>query len=189
MFQIAEFAKIFIALVLIMDPFTSLPVFIALTRKMNGKQRLGAATTAALVAGAALVAFVLAGQLVLGITIGDFRVASGVLLFLLAVQYALGIDFGEKNRKDLNLAVVIIAVPLITGPGAMTTAIIFASESGVPVVVAAIVAASAVCFGVLGLSGAISRLLGMRGIEIVSRITGVLWAALGVSFIRAGLGY
>ncbi|MBS3069575.1 MarC family protein [Candidatus Micrarchaeota archaeon] len=182
-----------IALLIIMDPFSSIPAFLGLTKKMDGKQKADAALTAALVAGGVTVGFALAGMellAVLGVRLHSFQVAGGLLLLLAAIQFAFGIKFGEKEGKSkASLAIVLIGVPLIAGPGTMTTAVLLAGTHGIVVVVVAALIATAVAYIILRASSAIGRLLGARGLEISSRLMGILLAAIGVEYIRLGFGF
>lgn len=183
--------KSIVAFFVIMDPFASLPAFLALTKRMNEKQRAQAAFTATVVAGGVIIGFALVGvQLlgVLGVSMQSFQVAGGLLLLLTAIQITFGIRFGKEENGAPNVAVVLIGVPLLAGPGAMTTAVLLVGTSGIWVVVAAALAATAVAYAILMCASAMGKTLGARGLEISSRVMGILLAAIGVEFIRVGLG-
>lgn len=182
----------FIALFVIMDPFSSIPPFLALTKKMDEAQRAKAALTATLVAGGVVIGFALVGMQLLhllGIRLESFQIAGGILLLLVAIQFTFGISFEKENEEDKpNVAVVLIGVPLIAGPGAMTTAVLLSGTYGVWVVIAAALIATLLAYIILIGSNIIGKALGARGLEISSRLLGIVLAAIGVEYIRAGLG-
>ncbi|VVB58904.1 MarC family integral membrane protein [Candidatus Anstonella stagnisolia] len=183
--------KSLIAFFVIMDPFASLPAFLALTKKMNEVQRAQAAFTATVVAGGVIIGFALVGvQLlgVLGISMQSFQIAGGLLLLLTAIQITFGINFGKEEKSAPNVAIVLIGVPLLAGPGAMTTAVLLTGADGILVVVIAALAATVLSYVILMCASFIGKILGARGMEISSRLMGILLAAIGVEFIRMGLG-
>jgi len=183
--------RAFVALFVIMDPFSSLPVFMSLTKNLRARERARAANKAALVAGATLVFFTIFGPILLealGITVTSFQVAGGIMLFLVAIQFVLGISFAKEENQKLDVAVVLIAVPLITGPGAMTTAIILSATLGLVPVILAVLFASFATLLVLRLANPLHNFIGVQGAEIMSRLMGLLLGAIAVEFIRNGLG-
>ncbi len=183
--------RAFVALFVIMDPFSSLPVFISMTKNLRARERAHAADRAALVAGATLIFFTIFGPALLealGITAKSFEVAGGIMLFLVAIQFVLGVSFGKDENKKLDVAVVLIAVPLITGPGAMVTAIVLSATLGLGVVLLAVVLSSLVTWIVLRFANPIHKVVGTQGAEIMSRLMGLLLGAIAVEFIRTGLG-
>jgi len=182
--------KAAIALFIIMDPFSSLPVFIALTRNIPNGNRGLAANKAALVAGVTLLVFTLIGPAflsVIGVSMQSFTIAGGVLLLLMAISIVMGISYGKGEEHKVDVAVVLIAVPLITGPGAMTTAIILAAKYGTDSVMAAIALSTVATWLMLRSAEPIYRAIGKSGNEVLSRISGLLLAAIAVEFIRTGL--
>lgn len=184
-----EFAKAFLAMFVIMDPLASVPMFLTLTRGASPVQRARASGEAAVVAGVAIVIFILIGLWVLeimGISFQSFKIAGGIVLLIVGVYSVLGIPFTEKN-KELDVAVVLIAVPMITGPGAMSMAVILAEEYGQTVTIVASVCAVFVTWVFLRFSGSINQLIGKRGLEIYSRILGLFVAAIAIEFISSGI--
>lgn len=130
---LASFITSFITLFVIMDPFASLPAFIALTKGFNDSQRMKSANKAVLIAGILALIFLFAGTAlldVLGISLGSFRVAGGILLALLGLETVLGFSFNHHEKKrDLNAVAVLIATPLLTGPGLLSSLILLSSNS------------------------------------------------------------
>jgi len=184
-------AKAAIALFIIMDPFSSLPVFLALTRNIPNRQKAFAANRAALVAGITLLTFTLIGPTflsIIGVTMQSFTIAGGVLLLLMAISIVMGFDRVQGGEQKMDVAVVLIAVPLITGPGAMTTATILAVKYGTENVLLAILLSTLGTWLILRAADRIYKFIGKSGNEVLSRITGLLLAAIAVEFIRTGLG-
>ncbi|MCX8174718.1 MAG: MarC family protein [Candidatus Micrarchaeota archaeon] len=189
-FQLASFLTAFAALFIVMDPFSSVPVFIALTRRMTPEKRNEAAMIATLVAAGVSFSFLFAGPYVLnvmGIRMESFSIAGGALMFLIAISFALGIDFGRRN-KDTSVEAVIIGVPLLAGPGVMLSVLLLSASYGILNVLAACAAACATSYVILLLSNTIQRLIGRNGLEILSRVMGVLLAAFAMEYIRRGFG-
>lgn len=188
-----DFLRAFIALLVIMDPLASIPAYLSITRNFVSEKKAEAANVAALTAGATLVAFIFIGPALfsfLSITINNFKVAGGIVLLIMGIQHVLGLDFGEIHgkKKDLSLSLVIIGVPLLTGPGTLTAATLLVDSVGLPATLLAAILAVFTCRLVLGYSEHISRRVGPLGLEVFSRIMGLLLAAIAIAFIRSGLG-
>ena len=179
----------FIALFIVMDPFSSVPVFLSLTKKFTPKQRKDAAWVAGAVAALVLFGFLFIGPAllsVMGIRMESFEIGGGILMLLISISFALGIDMGKS--EDTPLEAVIIGVPMLSGPGTMLTTLLLANSVGL----ANTVIASAVCcvasYLIILSSSHVYLVIGKNGLEILSRVAGVLLAAFAVEFIRRGLG-
>ncbi|MCX8197664.1 MAG: MarC family protein [Candidatus Micrarchaeota archaeon] len=189
MIDISSVAAAFIALFIVMDPFSSVPVFLALTRKYSQKDKLRAATVATAVAAGVFLGFLFLGPLALsflGIRFESFQIAGGLLMLLIAVSFALGIEFGKSQHAPVEA--VIIGVPLLSGPGTMLTSMLLRSSFGEINVALAGIAACLASYAILLASSQIYRLIGKSGLEILSRVMGVLLAAFAVEYIRKGFG-
>lgn len=195
-FLITSFATLFV----VIDPVGLTPVFIALTSGTTPKHRRAVAYRACGVAFGILTLFAFFGEAVLGfIGIGmpAFRIAGGILLFLTALDML----FERRTRRREDQAseddgaddpsVFPIAIPLIAGPGAIATMILLAGQSGTWLNLAGVLAVmAAVLLLVLGFfltAGLIERGLGKTGITVVTRLLGMLLAALSVQFVLDGL--
>ncbi|MFH1510976.1 MAG: MarC family protein [Candidatus Woesearchaeota archaeon] len=181
-------AKCFFALFVIIDPFLGLAMFISLTKKLSARERAEQASIAVFVAFGLLVVFLLLGVLVLellGISFASFVVAGGIILLVLGIQVVLGIEFHKKRQR--KAAAVLIGTPLLCGPGAMTTIIILGDQYGylVPVVAAAI--ALAMTWFMLYNAKRIQAFFGERLVEVLSRVLGLVIAALAIEFIKDGV--
>lgn len=192
MFEVDALVKSFVALLAIMDPFTSLPTFLMLTRSQTAAQRRSSAILATGTAGVVLVAFTFIGPWLMGemgISMPAFQIAGGILLLVMAVQFFLGIEIEDKNaQRGLSVAVVVVGVPLLTGPGTMTAAVILASQYGLFTVFAASTGVVLVTLGVLLAGGYIHRFIGEQGLAVFSKVMAIFLAAIAVEFILTGFG-
>jgi multiple antibiotic resistance protein len=191
----------FIAFLVILDPPGTAVVFATLTRSMAQAQRRTAAWTATLLAGIILLVFALVGKMwlaALGIGLPAFRVAGGILLFLLATNMVFGRSTtargptDEETPRPDDITVFPLAFPLIAGPGAMTSVVLLmgrAANNAVQevIVMAMLVAALAIVLLSLLQAGWVVRMLGISGSNVVGRVLGINLAALAVQFIVDGL--
>lgn len=193
----------FVTLIVVVDPVSLVPIFGALTQKETEAERRRIAFRGVAIAAAVLVAFTLIGNAllsVLGISLSAFRVAGGVLLFLLAIDMVLVRDSGLRSttvreqaeaaqRQDIS--VFPLAIPLIGGPGAITTMLLLNGRSPDLWVTFALLGVLMLVLGLallsLLLTGRLMKLIGVTGSGVVSRVLGVLLAALAVQFIVDGL--
>ncbi len=193
---------VFTTLFILIDPPGLAPLFLALTQGMTSAQRRAIGLRACLIAGALMIVFLFLGEAVLGfvgISMPAFRIAGGVLLFLTALEML----FQKRQQRRENNAetgaaehtddpsVFPLALPLIVGPGAITTIILYAGQAQGAADFAAIAAVLFVVLVMVFLSmlaaSGIERLLGKTGINIVTRVLGMLLAALAIQFILDGL--
>ncbi|MEX0320317.1 MAG: MarC family protein [Ruegeria sp.] len=189
----------FTTLVVVIDPPAQTPIFVALTQGMDKQTRRGVAIRACLTAAGILALFAAFGEAVLGfvgISMPAFRVAGGVLLFLTALDML----FERRTKRRENSAeeeehpdpsVFPLGIPLIAGPGAIATMILLAGQKqgieGLAVVIGVMLTVIAMVFLVYLASGAVARILGKTGLNVLTRLLGMLLAALSVQFILDGL--
>ena len=194
----AFFVTAFVTLFVIVDPIGLTPMFIALTRGMDAGERRAVALRACLTAAILLCVFAGLGEQVLGfvgISMPAFRIAGGVLLFLTALDMLF--ERRARRREDQtgeerpDPSVFPLGMPLIAGPGSIATVILLAGQrpglEGLALVVAVMLAVLAVVLAMFLISGLLARLLGRTGINVVTRLLGMLLAALSVQFILDGL--
>ena len=195
---IAAFTTMFI----IMDPPGLVPVFIALTQGMSAEQRRAIAVRACIVAGVLMILFLFVGEAVLGfigISMDAFRIAGGILLFLTALDMLLqrrqarradNAAEGQAEHQD-DPSVFPLALPLIVGPGAITTIILLAgnatSAADFGAIAGVLMAVLLITFLAFLVAPTIERALGKTGLNIVTRVLGMLLAALAVQFVLDGL--
>ncbi len=189
----------FTTLVVVIDPPAQTPIFVALTQGMDRHMRRVIAIRACLTAAGILAMFAAFGEAVLsfiGISMEAFRVAGGVLLFLTALDML----FERRTKRRENSAeeeehpdpsVFPLGIPLIAGPGAIATMILLAGQTpgieGLAIVIGMMLIVVAMVFVTYLTSGAVARLLGKTGLNVLTRLLGMLLAALSVQFILDGL--
>jgi multiple antibiotic resistance protein len=175
----------------VLDPLGIVPIYIALTEKMESRKRVEISRTATLTAAGLLFAFAIAGTqifAIFGITLYGFMVAGGVLLFIVAIQLLTG---GERSfiARDQagDTGVVPLAFPLLAGPGAITAVIITLESSGLLLTVLSILAVIGITYVILKNADKIYLVLGKRGAMIISRVFAVFIAAIAVQYIVQGI--
>jgi len=187
-----DLVKGVIALFIIVDPFGNVPIFVSLTEKMDGGERKRAFHTATLVGLVLLLFFAMAGREVLnffGITIYSFMIAGGILLFIIAIRILISGGWQETVSSPESIGAVPIAVPLLVGPGAITTTILTLQTSGVIVTLVAVIINFGVVWGVLHFIDPIYKFLGKTGSVVIARIMAMFIAAIAVGYILEGLRY
>jgi len=197
-FAITAFISIFI----IVDPPGNIPIFLSLTSDYDDTHRKRAGRTAALTCFAVLSAFALAGPGIMSlfnIGIPALRIAGGVILFAIGLQMLHGQPIHTKATPEEaaewssreEVALVPIGIPILAGPGAISTVVVL-SQTGpryaaIPIVVACIAVTTLITYLTLLQSRYISHLLGRSGINVLVRLMGLLLAAIGVQFCLDGL--
>lgn len=193
----------FVVLFIVIDPVGLAPMFLGLTRGGTAAyQRKMAIRGTALASGMLLVFFFFGDALLtaLGIGLPAFRIAGGALLFLLAIDMVFARQSGlrstttreqrEAEQKE-DISVFPLAFPLIAGPGALTTVLLMSSSWKEPVVFAGMLAVLLLVLGMTLLSllwaGILLRFLGETGTNVISRLFGLVLAALAVQYILDGL--
>jgi multiple antibiotic resistance protein len=191
-----QFVTALVTLFVVVDPLGLAPIFLALTAKHSQAVRRRIALQASLIAGITLAAFAIAGQWlldVLGISLPAFRIAGGILLFAVAFDMVLGWR-GERESEQAeqaveeharHLAAFPLAVPLMAGPGAITATLLLAGQgeggaAQLAMLLGVIALVIAACYLVFVFASRISRLLGSTGNIVLSRLLGILLAALAV---------
>jgi len=192
-----------LTLFVVVDPVALAPTFLVVTHGMPSSARKSVAARASFIAGLILIGTALIGDWLLSrlaISLTAFRIAGGLLLFSIATEMVFGVRSrheGEAAEQALeervrNVAAFPLAIPLLAGPGAITATVLLAGRADhdlillatLIVVVIAIAATSLVSFL---LAERISRLLGMTGNIVLSRLLGVLLAALAVQYVIDGI--
>jgi multiple antibiotic resistance protein len=197
-----EYLEILTALIVIVDPIGAVPIFLGLTSGQTGKYRAYTARVASITAGLVLIMASAIGEPLLrffGISIASFRVGGGILVLLMAISMMNARvslvkqtpeESKEAEEKD-NVAVVPLAIPLLAGPAAISTVIIFAHRETEPLfkgfLVAAILFVTFLTWAALRLSIPLSSKLGRTGLNNITRVMGLLLSAIAVEFIATGL--
>jgi len=189
----------FVTLFVVIDPIGLTPIFIALTPGMTAQQRRAIAIRATVIAAGLLFLFAFLGEQVLGfigISMPAFRIAGGILLFLTALDMLF--QRRSKRREDQadlddvpDPSVFPIAIPLIAGPGAIASIILLVGQAegsvGMASVLGVMLGVLAIVFLLFLSASPIERALGKTGIVVVTRLLGMLLAALSVQFVLDGI--
>ncbi len=192
----------FVTLFVVIDPIGTTPIFVALTQGMPSAERRAIAIRACIIGLFILFIFGLFGDAVLdfiGISMPAFRIAGGILLFLIAIEML----FGRRTQRrkdqapddydaDDDPSVFPLAIPLLAGPGGIASMILLTDQTGGDVwasagIFGAMLGVFAIVFLLFLAARAIERALGDTGILVVTRLLGMLLAALAVQFILDGL--
>ncbi len=197
-----EYSRFFTALFVILDPFAAVPIFLVLTRNFSAVERGKVVNIAAVTVFFVLVAAALLGETMLhgmGTSLASFRVGGGIVLLLMALamlQAQTGAvrttpsEEAEAEEKN-TIAVVPLALPLLAGPGSISTVIIEMHRSeaqyhAFPVILS-IALVCLLLWIVLRMAGAIGKALGHTGLNIINRLFGLILAAIAVEIMANGL--
>ena len=201
--QDPNFIKLATGLFIMLNPFVLFPVFLGLTGGMDKAQKLKIALTTSSAVFIIMLIAVFAGNDVLsffGITINDFRIAGGILIFLMAISMSRAKDEGmryserehkEAKAKDSDIGVVPLAIPLMAGPAGISVGIIDAQlcntiETRI-ILICIIGGLSVILLGTMILAEQIGRLLGHTGQLILTRVMGLILLALSIDFLVVGI--
>ena len=191
------------ALFVVVDPFGCVPLFVSITDGDSREQKRRAALRASVVAGAILALFAVSGTLIfrlLGVSEGAFRIAGGVLLFLLAVdmlsaQRSRQRTTPEEEAEGANKAdasVFPLGIPMLAGPGATSAVMVLVSRAQntleYMIVMLAIVITLVSTYWVLRGASAVADRLGHTGMNVLQRVMGLIVAAVAVQFVLDGVG-
>ncbi len=186
----------FTSLFTIIDPIAAAPVFVALTEKQSAERKRAMAMKACLVAFSVLIVFAVCGGFIFkmfGITVDALRIAGGILFFVSAMQMLTGHAHSESDEKttDADIAIVPLGIPLICGPGAISTVMVLVGQHRTPLYLGsfliALLAVLTLTALTLILAPKILRFIGQSGVEVITKIIGLILCTLGVQFIIDGL--
>ena len=191
-----------VTLTVVVDPLGLVPSFIAVTHGLPERARRNVALRACLIAAAILAGSALAGDWLLrtlAISLPAFRIAGGLLLFSIASEMVFGVRIERQSREAedaleehvRNIAAFPLAIPLMAGPGAITASVLLAGRTGgdltrLGVLLGVIAVVLILCLAVFLAASRIAKLLGTTGSIVLSRLLGVLLAALAVQFVIDG---
>jgi multiple antibiotic resistance protein len=192
-----------VTLLVVVDPIGLAPTFIGVTEGMSAALRRQVALRAAVIAGIILIGAALIGDWLLAalaISLSAFRIAGGLLLFSIATEMVFGLRMrreGEAAEQAVeerarNIAAFPLAIPLMAGPGAITATLLLAGRTNgdlllLALLLAVVVVVAAACLVVFLFAARIGRLLGITGNIVLSRLLGVLLAALAVQYVIDGI--
>lgn len=179
----------FITLFVIMDPVGNLPIFNSLIKGMPIKEIKKNVDSSVFVAGALLFLFLFLGLRIFdffNINLDSFQIAGGILLLIIGIMYVLGISLKLPKSHSIDLSVP-IGTPLLTGPGVITTTIILVKEQGTFITVIAAFLTLLATWLILMNSIRLYKILGDHWTNVISRIMGIILAAIAVEFITNGV--
>ncbi len=197
-----DYAKFFVSLISIVNPIGSIPIFISLTVSQTPTERRRTGILSSLSVIVVLLIALVAGEPILnffGITISSFRIGGGILILLMAISMMHArlspVRQTEEEAQDASergsVAVVPLGIPLLAGPGAISTVIVYAHAGASPthyvVLALEILGIACLVWVSFGLAHLIASTLGKTGMNIVTRIMGLIMAAISVEFITGGL--
>jgi multiple antibiotic resistance protein len=192
-----QFARVFVTLLVIMDPIGNVPIFLTLTAgPQEADNRRIAARNAALTAAAVILAFAsFGGELLqlLSISIPALQVSGGLLLVLVALEllHPAPVRTQEELTSDMNVAFVPLGTPLLAGPGATAATMVYIRDTSnvgdVLIVIGALLSVFVVVYLVLRFASKITEVLTDNGVALLSRIVGLLLAAIAVQLIATGV--
>jgi len=185
-----DFWLCFVPLFVAVDAVGVLPMFISLTEGLDQPRVRRVVIQSVVTAMIVGLAFLAIGQAVLrllGVTVPDFLVAGGAVLFVLAIRDLLTLEKARRLAEPESLGPVPIGVPLIVGPAVLTTTLIVVGQHGYPLTIIALVANILIAGLVFWFSMAITRVLGKAGSRTISKLASLLLASIGVMMVRKGL--
>ncbi|MBX6749347.1 MAG: MarC family protein [Micromonosporaceae bacterium] len=184
------FGEVFVTLLVIIDPPGMLPIFLALTRTMPPRERTRAAWMAVALAAGVIVVFAVAGRQILdylGVDLPALQAAGGLLLLLVALELLTGRSDDPRRQVTSNVALVPLGTPLMAGPGAIVATMLFVQQAADTTDYLAISAGMVLVFVLtwllLRFSNLMVRVLRPGGIEVLTRISGLLLAAIAVQLV------
>lgn len=180
----------FVAIFVALDIVGTLPLYLSMTRSLSSVEKGRIVNRSMVVAFVTAVAFIFMGQALfrmLGITLGDFKIAGGIILLLVSLADLLGGPSASHSGTSGSTGIVPLAVPLITGPGVLTTLILQTGTVGYVVTLIALVANYLLGWILLRSSERINRVIGEDGMVVISKIAALLLAAIAVAMIRGGV--
>jgi multiple antibiotic resistance protein len=200
---VAFFLAALATIISVVDPIGIAPLFLALTPGIPPRERTRVIRRAIIVAAIVLLAFAAGGRTLLsslGITVPAFSIAGGILLLLIAVDML----FARRSRtretpeeaaealKSTDVSVFPLAIPILSGPGAIATVVLYMSQAGtdawkILAVLAAILLSLVASYLSMRLSTLLLRVLGETGVHVIGRVMGILLAALAVQFVLNGI--
>jgi multiple antibiotic resistance protein len=192
-----------LTLLVVVDPVGLVPTFLAVTEDLPRLARRSVAVRASVIAGAILIGTALIGDWLLrtlSISLPAFRIAGGLLLFSIASEMVFGVRLRRESREAeeaveehvRNIAAFPLAIPLLAGPGAITATVLLAGRAGgnpmlIAILIGVVALVAAACFVAFLFAERIGRAIGLTGNIVLSRLLGVLLAALAVQYVVDGV--
>jgi multiple antibiotic resistance protein len=183
-------AKAILILFIMVDPLGNIPIFMSLTEKMPKNQKTKTFNTATIVSIILLLAFAFAGQeifSIFGVSIFSFQVAGGILLLIIAIRLLITGKIIDLDQNPESVGAVPIAMPLLVGPGAITTAIFILQEYNIAITAIAIITTLAITWIILRSVNKVYHFLGKSGALVIAQVNGLFIAAIAIQYILMGI--
>jgi multiple antibiotic resistance protein len=187
-----DVAKAALVLFIIVDPFGNIPIFMGLTQLMTNFQRRKVFNTAILVSIILLLVFSFAGKElfnVFGVSIDSFAIAGGILLLIIAIRILISGNLHEKDDSPETVGAVPIAMPLLVGPGAITTTILNLQNYDVYITVLSVLIVLTITWIILRFINRIYGFLGKTGAAVIARVMSLFIAAIAIQYILTGAAH
>ncbi len=204
--MLSLFIQILFTIFIVIDPFGLVPMYIGLTARLKAEEKKRTIKRAVFTAFMILSLFIVAGKwllLILNIHPGSFFIAGGIMLFIVSLEML----FGQANRSKVSsnenpleededertsVAIFPLAIPMLAGPGAITTILLFTSSTHslilvMPMLFVAVILTLTAAALSMGTSEYILKALGRTGVSVIERIMGLLLSGLSVQFVYDGL--
>ncbi|HEX9261064.1 MAG TPA: MarC family protein [Candidatus Bathyarchaeia archaeon] len=188
--SLVNLVKSVIVLFIIVDPFGNVPIFMGLTENITESQRRKVFNTATLVGIVLLLVFAFTGQeifLFFSVSIHSFEVAGGLLLLIISMRILISGSLHENVGSPESLGAVPIAMPLLVGPGAITTTILSLQDYGTLVTIMSVLIVLFFTWVILRYVGSVYKFLGKTGAAVIARVMALLIAAIAVQYILSGI--
>ncbi|MBN1243552.1 MAG: MarC family protein [Spirochaetales bacterium] len=200
--MLAQFFQMALTIVIIIDPIGIVPLFISSTGHLDPRRKRATIRKAISVAAVVLSLFILAGRSILSffaISPGAFYIAGGIVFFMISLDMLLGqkkrsktSDAEHADEEHLEVAVFPLAIPMIAGPGTITTLMLYTAGarehlSVIPMLFGAVALALALVWAAMRASSFLLRVLGKTGVSVIERIMGLVLSGLAVQFVYDGL--
>ena len=183
-------AKAILVLFIMVDPLGNIPIFMSLTENMPKKQKTKTFNTATIVSIILLLLFAFAGQeifSIFGVSIYSFQIAGGILLLIIAIRLILTGRIIDLEQNPESIGAVPIAMPLLVGPGAITTAIFTLQQYGIIITALAIIITLAITWIILRSANKVYHFLGKSGALVIAQVNALFISAIAIQYIIMGI--
>lgn len=188
--QLIEFGKIVAALLIVIDPLAILPILVGVSARLEPDEARSIIPRIVLGATVLLLFFTITGTWILrifAVTLSDLRIGGGLLLLIISFNLVINGRVHADREAEYRAAIVPLISPLLIGPGAITAAVVLAAIHGVWTTALAGVVTMLITLLLFSASKFLYRLIGESGSDLISRIMGILIAAIAISYIRTGI--
>jgi len=200
--MLTQFLPMLFTILIVVDPLSLVPLYISLTNGMSNAEKHKTIRTSVLVAFVVLSVFIVFGPIILnffGISPGAFYIAGGLLFFLISIDMLFGQMTRAKPQESddpaerTSVAIFPLAIPMLSGPGAITTIMLFTSQGGsnqwltMGMMFVAVIITLTIAFISMHASKILLRILGKTGVSVIERMMGLLVSGLAIEFVYKGL--